>query len=276
MRLASIQAALRASRVTDCPGQEARWIMEHARSTGKDTADLLRDRLTGKPLQLVLGTQPFVGIDVHCRPGQLIPRPETEQWCAWLAGRVTGSETVLEIGCGTGCISLALASAVPGLSVVAIDASPDAVQQSGDNAAKVGCKSVRFAEMVVGDDDGWVGRVLDLNGGSMFDMVVSNPPYIPVHHWRRLDEGVRRWESPRALCAGHLGLDVCRSIIRATPYLVRPRAASSSSAPSLVIEYGETFQTLRLQQWMRSAGLDLVEAHRDYNGRLRWITGVRT
>ncbi|SPR00253.1 unnamed protein product (mitochondrion) [Plasmodiophora brassicae] len=278
-RAAAAAGLSKTSGVSPFPMVEAFCLMEHARATGAPVGDLVEQRLQGKPLQLVVGTQPFADLDVACLAGQCIPRPETEQWCAWLAARLTTwtsppAISVLEVGSGTGCVSLALARALPTTRVVGIDTSPAAVQQSRLNAA--GQRNVVFERVTVDADGSWVPRALALNDGARYDVIVSNPPYVPEHMWRRVDRSVRRWESPAVLYGGHLGLDVARHVIAAAPDLLRPSAASSSSSsPSIVVECGYEFQTVALKRWMRSVGLDDVEHHYDYAGRPRWVSAVQ-
>lgn len=95
-----------------------------------------------KPLSYIIGSQPFFGCDIRCRPPLLCPRPETEMWTCWFVKeclsrattQTTTPLTVLDVCCGTGCIGVAIAKHVPRAYVTALDLLPDAVAMSNENA----------------------------------------------------------------------------------------------------------------------------------------------
>ncbi len=167
----------------------------------------------GEPLQYVTGEMPFRHIVLKCAPGVLIPRPETEILVDCVLSYLDSLEVslenprVLEIGTGTGCIALSLAGERPSVSVEATDISPQAYELAERNCAALGLtERVRFyltdlAQGVPGIDEG------------AFDVLVSNPPYIPSALVPTLPPEVSSYEPELALDGGLDGLDVFRRIV---------------------------------------------------------------
>jgi len=124
-----------------------------------------------------------------------------------------GSSTAhfADVGCGSGCLGLALLNKLPeGSSCTAIDISEEAVSLSTRNAEKLGLSSVYDASLT---------SATELTGA--FDFVVSNPPYIPSRDLEGLDAEVSDFEDPRALDGGSDGLDVARSLLDRAPFVLR-------------------------------------------------------
>jgi len=123
---------------------------------------------------------------------------------------------VLDVGCGTGCIGIALLHAFPQgtVQVVAIDVSPHAVQLAKDNA-----------DLVLGPKCSYYQVVLDsaqcFQTHQSFDIVVSNPPYIPLPDMRLLTPDVSQYEDSNALCGGHDGMDVIRQLIQRSHHWIK-------------------------------------------------------
>ena len=180
-------------------------------------------RAAGEPLQYVTGEMPFRHIVLHCERGVLIPRPETEVLVdAALDGVdaavAAGVETVrvLEIGTGTGCIALSLASERPGTRVVATDTSEGAVKLAVRNRDALGLEDV--VRVVPGD----LASGVDARLAGTFSVLVSNPPYIPSAVVPTLPEEVIGYEPGLALDGGADGLDVFRRILEQAPRVLRP------------------------------------------------------
>lgn len=177
----------------------------------------------GEPLQYVTGEMPFRHIVLKCAPGVLIPRPETEVLVdcvlGYLDALVLGegdTASVLEVGTGTGCIALSLAGERPFVRVSATDVSPDAIALAGRNRDALGL-------------DGPVGLFLtDLANGvpgaedAAFDVLVSNPPYIPSPLVEELPAEVGGFEPRLALDGGPDGLDVFRRIVALAGTALKP------------------------------------------------------
>ena len=159
-----------------------------------------------EPLQYIIGTTSFCGIEIAVTPAVLIPRPETEllveQAWGFLASRSNQPTTALDFGTGSGCIAIALAHKFPSCEVHAIDASEEALCVARSNAARLGTQ-VSFHRG---------GAVDDLTAPRTFHVVISNPPYIPDSEVETLQPEVRDYEPRLALGGGTDGLDFYRII----------------------------------------------------------------
>lgn len=178
----------------------------------------VKRRGAGEPLQYVTGEMPFRHIVLKCGPGVLIPRPETEilvDCVLEYIDKQDGPQHVLEIGTGTGCISLSIAGERPGTTVVATDISPDAIALATRNREALGCEDVvgivhtDIAEGVEGADK------------AAFDVLVSNPPYIPSAIVDTLPREVGGFEPRLALDGGQDGLDVFHRIVQTAEVALR-------------------------------------------------------
>lgn len=178
---------------------------------------LLARRAQREPLQYLLGTQEFCGLEFEVAPEVLIPRPETEglvEAAARLAP--AGRPVIADIGTGSGCIAVSLARRLPQAVLYATDCSEAALRVARRNAERLGAAGqVTFLE---GDlleplrANGLAGRV---------DILVSNPPYIAERDWETLQPEVRLYEPRTALAAGEDGLAVYRRLVRESAGLLR-------------------------------------------------------
>lgn len=159
-------------------------------------------RISGKPLQYIVGRQEFFGREFEVNPSVLIPRPETEH----LVERVfelhpRAGSRIVDVGTGSGCIGVTLALELPESQVLLTDVSFDALLTASANAQRLGA-NVSLACM----------DLLDAAAGP-FDLVVCNPPYVSIDESSRLQREVREHEPHVALFAGNDGLDVYRRLI---------------------------------------------------------------
>jgi release factor glutamine methyltransferase len=174
----------------------------------------LAERRRGVPAQYITGHQEFWGMDLIVTPAVLIPRPETEHLIetvlglmeAGEAGRKVGpSETmrVVDVGTGSGCIALALAKELPDALIDATDISANALEIARANAARHLLESrIRFHQA-------------DLLGGvdKLFDLIVSNPPYVGESEEDEVQLEVRSFEPRNAVFAGPVGTEVIERLI---------------------------------------------------------------
>jgi release factor glutamine methyltransferase len=168
-------------------------------------------RARREPLQYILGTQEFMGMEFETTPAALIPRHDTETLVEEAVKRGEGAKKVLDIGVGSGCIAVALALKLPGAEVFGVEQSAAALELATRNAAKHGA----VVTMVR-------GSLFEPFSGERFDLIVSNPPYIPTAELAALQPEVRDYEPFDALDGGPDGLDFYRSIIPSAPAHLDP------------------------------------------------------
>jgi release factor glutamine methyltransferase len=174
----------------------------------------LRRRARREPLQYIDGTAAFRDLVLRVDPRVLIPRPETEvlvqEVLDWARGR-QGLHAV-DVGTGSGCIALALATEGPFARVVGTDASAEALEVAEENRALAAPGAP--VELRRGD-------LLAPVAGETFDVVVANPPYVGEEEAAELDAEVRDWEPRAALFAGPGGLDAYRRLVPAAAEVLR-------------------------------------------------------
>ena len=203
------------------------WVLAHGSDElGAESAarfaSLVERRAGGEPVQYILGEAEFYGLPFRVTPDVLIPRPETEhlvEEAIRLAGEFA-QPRIVDVGSGSGAIAVALAHKLPEARVTSIDISTKALEIARGNASRNGV-SVRFLE----------GDLLAPVGRERFEIVVSNPPYVPLADKDSLSVEVREFEPSLALFAGPDGLDVYRRLIPAACERLMPGGA-------LVMEIG--------------------------------------
>lgn len=170
---------------------------------------LIRRRADRVPVAYLLGRREFYGRDFAVDQRVLIPRPETEHLVEAALNRIGDGARVLDVGTGSGCIAVTVALERPGSRVVATDLSPGALAVAAANCRRHG----------VGDRVRLVRTdLLAALRPGLFDVVVSNPPYIDVGEWPTLMPEIRDHEPPEALLAGD-GLDFFRRLLAAGGFL---------------------------------------------------------
>ena len=161
-------------------------------------------RARREPLQYILGTQEFMGLEFDVTPAVLIPRLDTEVLVEETVKRATPTGRILDIGVGSGCIAVALARTLPQAEVWGVEKSPGTLILAARNAEKHGVKVTLFE-----------GSLFEPFAGQRFDLIVSNPPYIPTADLEYLQPEVRDFEPKEALDGGADGLGFYRLIIPA-------------------------------------------------------------
>ena len=142
-----------------------------------------------EPIQYILGYSDFCGLKFKVTPATLIPRPETSELVEWIASEANGNGSILDIGTGSGCIAVSLAHKLPQSKVTAWDISPDALAVATENSKANGC-AVEFEEIDI---------LAYKPTGELFDIIVSNPPYIKENEKAEMHSNVLDWEPHTAL-----------------------------------------------------------------------------
>ncbi len=224
--------------------------------------ELVERRAAREPLQHITGRAAFRSLELAVGPGVFVPRPETElvaQLAIDALMAVASPEPVaVDLGTGTGAIALALATEVPHASVVAVENSPRAFVWARQNARELAASNLRlvFADLT--------DAVPELDG--TVDVVVSNPPYIPLGAVPR-DPEVRLHDPEHALYGGADGLDVVRALSKRAAALLRPGG-------TLVLEHGE-LQAAAIRALLTADGWRAPATTRDLLGRDRATTATR-
>jgi len=186
---------------------------------------------------------------------------ETEEWCENLIETLTQPISILDLATGSGCIAIALAQAFPQSRIYATDIAGSALELAEKNAAYNKVSTIEFKK-----SDVYANIPPDL----LFDLIVSNPPYIAPEEWESLDSSVSKWEDPKALAAPDHGLAIIKKIIKeAHIWLKKDRP---HNIPSLVIEIGY-LQGPAVKELMEQAGFKNVAIKKDLDGKDRTIWG---
>ncbi len=144
-------------------------------------------RAKGKPLQHIIGKTSFIDYDIKCSSNALIPRPETEFLADWAIKdfEKANPENILDIGTGSGCLAISLADKFPGAKVFAIDISNEALQLAKQNADLNNIQNIYFKNIDILQHTAKYNK---------FDIIISNPPYIPLDEYNSLEEVVKNHE----------------------------------------------------------------------------------
>lgn len=155
------------------------------------TAELAEELRSGRPMQYILGHAEFCGAEFAVREGCLIPRPETEELIGNIARSGRHPVSILDIGTGSGCIAVTLKRLFPAAAVTGIDSSAEALAIARENAERLG------TEIELRQADAF--ELEGLFAAGSFDLIVSNPPYIPQREMTDMRINVTRFEPHEAL-----------------------------------------------------------------------------
>ena len=263
------------------PGVDARWLIEHVvagagagagagarpvltRGSPADRLEaLVARRAAREPLQLVLGTAAFRTIEVACRPGVFIPRPETEVVAGVAIDRArqrAAGALVVEPCTGSGAIACAVAVEVPGVRVLATDLDPAAVDLARHNARATAPERIEVRH----------GDLLDPLDASLrghLDVLVANPPYLPATDRGTWAPEVGDHDPPAALIGGPDGHEVVDRLLALAVEWLAPGG-------SVVLEIDER-RGAQAAAVARTAGLGDVEVRRDLTGADRVLVARR-
>ena len=219
-------------------------------------ATLVERRIGFEPLQYLTGTAPFRHLEIEVGPGVLVPRPESELLVEAVLQHISNMEgivSVVDLGAGSGALSLAIATEAENARVIAVEKSADAITWLKRNVSRIDEK-VRIVE----------GDVSEVLIGVKCDLVIANPPYIPDD--QVLPRDVAGFEPHIALFGGPTGIEIPRQFITAAARLLK-------SGGVLVIEHTEE-QGLVIEAEL-ALDFENVVLHRDLNDRPRWSSAVR-
>ncbi len=222
--------------------------------------NLVRRRALREPVALIVGKKEFWSLNIVVTPGVLIPRPETE-----ILVQVVLEEcqdflnlSVLEVGCGSGAPLIAISSARPDIQLFACDVSINSLYCASVNASSHG-----FSDQILL----FASDLLEsVRAEHMFDVIYSNPPYIPSKDVDSLAPEIRNFEPRKALDGGLDGLDVIRRLIPTSHVRLKPGGR-------LILEIGEDqFEPVR--KLLQANGFSGVRVHKDLSGKNRVVKAV--
>ena len=227
----------------------------------------LKERMEGRPTQYITGHQEFWGLDLLVNPSVLIPRPETEVVVEValevLREKFPGGRgcTIADVGTGSGCIAIALATELPEARIIALEQSPEALETAKFNAARLSVES-RIAF--------FPSDLLMISTGELLpalQMVVSNPPYVSTNDAANVMPEVSKYEPSAALFAGESGLEVYARLI--------PQAAETLPAGgALVLELGYDVEE-EVRELLAGGEWEGIAWHQDLAGITRVVSARR-
>lgn len=224
---------------------------------------MIQRRGKREPLQHIVGSTSFCGLEIEVTPDVLIPRPETEilaehGWL-FLQHSTSPAPSALDLATGSGCIAIALATFCPSARIFAVDISSAALAVAQRNAERLGMTDrIRFHQ-----GDTFAG----LPPGCRFDLIASNPPYIPRAEIATLDPEVRDFDPTLALDGGEDGLNFYRRFAsEAGDFLAK--------GGKVMLEFGDG-QATELKSIFQKAAWRVEKIIRDYTGRERIIVAAR-
>jgi release factor glutamine methyltransferase len=230
---------------------------------------LIKKRSQRIPLQHLTGRAHFRHLEVEVGPGVFVPRPETEVMTGWAIeqlrpmvyavarGTSRHLPVVVELGTGSGAIAKSIATELTGTRVYAVEVSEEAAAYASRNLADT------TVELYI---QNMIGALPQLNGA--VDLVIANPPYIPLEAFESVVPEARDHDPPLALFAGQDGLDVIRAVVAEAARLLRP-------AGLLCVEHADVQGESAQQVVVTHGGFAGIRDHPDLTGRSRFITAVR-
>ena len=235
-------------------------IEPHKELIIEDLDNIICELLSWRPVQYIIGQADFRDMELTVREGALIPRPETEELVEWIVAECDEGAKILDIGTGSGAIAIALSREVENSRVWAMDISHDALAIARENG-KRHAPNVTFVE-------GDALADFDTLFNEQFDVVVSNPPYIPQSDVEQMRKNVLDYEPSTALFApDNDPLLFYRSIAQTAKKILKPEGR-------LYFEIYELLATEMIQM-LEGAGYNDVTLREDFRGKPRMICATR-
>ena len=209
-----------------------------------------------RPVQYIVGKAEFMDMALEVNSAVLVPRPETEELVYWIASEYPQKVRILDVGTGSGCIAISLARSIAGAEVSALDISREAL----DVARRNGERYAPQVEFVEGDALSDFDKLF----AGEFDVVVSNPPYIPASDVERMRPNVVDYEPHGALFVSDDDpLIFYRSIARVARRMLKPSGAL----------YFEIYEALaeQMEEMLRREGYSQIVVREDFRGKPRMI-----
>lgn len=229
----------------------------------REIEQIVDRRCQREPLQYILGTTEFYGLEIECTNAALIPRPETELLVEAVIklAKNFSAPRILELGTGTGCIALALTENLPDAKIFATDISEDALLLAKRNAERLGLSHrVNFLRKDMLDEN-------SLDEIEQQHLIVSNPPYVLQNERLDLQPEIRNWEPEAALYVEDDGLKFYHAIaVLAQRRLTPDGFAAVEMASQRAIEIAEAFTSFELK---------VKEVIKDYNGHRRHLIATK-
>lgn len=220
--------------------------------------DLIEARARRVPLQHLTGTAAFRHVDLEVGPGVFVPRPETEVLAGWAIeqARLHPEPTVVDLGTGSGAIALSIVDEVPAARVYAVELDEQAYDWARRNLDGTGVV-LRCGDLA--------DAFTELDG--TVDVVVANPPYIPLTAWQGVAAEARDHDPALALWSGSDGLDAMRMVERTAWRLLAPGGVVGAEHAEV---QEQSVQQLFAGRWVE------VRDHRDLAGKPRYVTARRS
>jgi release factor glutamine methyltransferase len=256
-----LEAQILLAHVMSCPKIELIARSDEEPTEAERTAfkDLIRRRIEGWPVAYLTGRREFYLLAFEVTPAVLIPRPDTETLVLEALNRLKGhaAPAVLDLGTGSGCIAVSVAHQAKAARVTAVDVSPDALEVAKRNAKTHGVAD--RTTFLAGD------LFAPLPAGAVFDLIVSNPPYITPGELAALAPEVRDHEPRVALDGGPDGLAFYRRIAADAGRYLKPGG-------SVLVEVGWTQEPAVRAIFEARSELAVGPSVKDMAGRLRVVT----
>ncbi len=221
---------------------------------------LVNRRIKGEPVQYIVGSVEFLDLHISVGNGVLIPRPETELLAQEAIERLKGlgrdDLRILDLCTGSGCIALALAGEFPAADIIGVDISRIAIGFAKKNAAANKIANITFL----------AGSLFDPLADQVFDIVISNPPYIRTNEIDTLQREISQWEPREALDGGRDGLDYYRAILSGAGDHLRDGGMA-------MLELGYD-QAAAVRKIARKKGFTEISLKKDYAGIERIFSAV--